>query len=97
MNAGSEQALTALRGPILVLTENDRIASGAIHWAKVFGAAGLVHRVRLVGGGETDIPEVMSEAASLGAVTILAVGTGCPLAVGQAAAERLRLPLARIS
>jgi hypothetical protein len=76
-----------------VLADNHGIAGGAVDWARVFPAAGLAYRVRLVGGGESDIPAAVAEAESLGARMLLAVGPGLPLVVGQAAAERLGLPL----
>ena len=93
MSAGSDHAVAALRGPLLVLADNHGIAGGAVDWARVFPAAGLTYRVRLVGGGESDIPAAVAEAESLGARMLLAVGPGLPLVVGQAAAERLGLPL----
>ena len=93
MSAGSDHAVAALRGPVLVLADNDGIARGAVDWARVFAAAGLVHRVLLINGGEPDIPAAVAEAESLGAQTLLAVGPNQPLAVARAAAERLGLPL----
>jgi glycerol dehydrogenase-like iron-containing ADH family enzyme len=85
-------SLAAVRGPVLLLADNRAIAAGATRWAEAFAAAGLMHRVRLV-DRESDLAAVLAEASCLGAATILAVGIGCPLSVGRAAAEQLGLPL----
>ncbi len=85
---------TGISGPVLLLADNLSIAAAAPRWAADFAAAGTVHRVRVVGHpSQQEIAAVLAEAKNLGAATILAAGSGSPLAVGQAVACRLGLPL----
>lgn len=80
-----------------MLADNRGIAGGGPRWAEAFAAAGLIHRVRVVDAdGDSTVASVVSEAESLRAATILAVGAGFPLAVGMSAAGRLRLPLVHV-
>ncbi len=87
-------ALAGVLGPVLVLADNRAIAAAAPRWAAAFAAAGHLHRVRLVDrASEREVEAVLAEAQNLAAATILAAGSGSPLAVGQAVASRLGLPL----
>lgn len=94
MSVDPADVLAGVSGPVLVLADNQAISAAAPNWAAAFAAAGTTHRVRLVErASEREVAAVLAEAEHLGAATILAVGSKSPLAVGQAVAGRLGLPL----
>lgn len=81
-------------GPILVVADNAAIARSAPDWSRRFAAAGRLHRVRLAGRGDAcDVAEVAAEAASLGAVAILAAGDRPAVGLATRVAKALNLPL----
>jgi len=84
-------------GPILIVADNAAITHWAPDWGRRFAAAGRVHRVRLAGRGDTrEVAAVAAEAASLGAVAILAAGDRPALELGARVAALLNLPLAAV-
>ncbi|MFM1902866.1 MAG: hypothetical protein RLZZ440_766, partial [Planctomycetota bacterium] len=86
-----------IRGPVLVLADNQAIATAAVRWAAEFAAIGVVHRVRLVEHGDAqELASVLAEAGQLGAAAIAAGGAGPQRAVALAISERLGLPLVAI-
>jgi glycerol dehydrogenase-like iron-containing ADH family enzyme len=85
-----------VKGPLLVIADNESIARLAPRWAEAFTAAGLHYRVRLVGSlGDRELEAILAEARSLAAGTILTAGQPATIALAAAAADRLGLPLVR--
>jgi glycerol dehydrogenase-like iron-containing ADH family enzyme len=83
--------------PLLIVADNEVIASLAVSWNEKLSSAGWVYRVRL---GEVAAPlrsretlAIVTEARGLGATAIVAIGSPDLLAVAAAAAEKASLPL----
>ncbi len=82
---------------MLVLADNQAIATAAVRWAADFAAAGVVHRVRLVErADEQELAAVIQEAGQLGAAVIAVAGDGPPETVARTVSERLGLPFLAI-
>lgn len=78
-------------GAVLVVADNEAIASGGPAWAA--DLAGRVHRVRLTtAAGPAAVAGVVAEALSLGAAVIVAAGGEAPRLVAREAARQLGLP-----
>lgn len=83
-----------MKGPLLVIADNDAIARLAPRWAEAFAAAGLHYRVRLAGSlGDLELEAILAEARSLAAGAILAAGRPATRTLAAAVADRLGLPL----
>ncbi len=75
-----------LAGPVLVVADDAAIAAHAPDWAASFAAAGMVHRVVVVG------VDVVAAAQDLGARVVVAAGAAAAAPAALAAAA-LAVPL----
>jgi glycerol dehydrogenase-like iron-containing ADH family enzyme len=83
--------------PLLIVADNSAIASLAVAWNEKLSSSGWVYRVRL---GEVaaslrsrETLAIASEARSLGATAIVAIGSEDLLAIAAEAAEKASRPL----
>jgi oligopeptide/dipeptide ABC transporter ATP-binding protein len=81
-------------GPVLVIADNPAITRRGPAWARVFGAVGMMHRVRFWEGAAEagDIRSLTAEAAGFGARLVVASGGAATRAVAEAVARSAGLP-----
>jgi glycerol dehydrogenase-like iron-containing ADH family enzyme len=87
------------RSPLLIVADNQAIATQSADWFEQFSMAGWLYRVRLgevpAAFCEQEAAAIAVEAKSLQATAILAVGASALLEVAAEAAEQAQLPLIR--
>lgn len=79
-------ATLGLAGPVLVVADDDAIATSAPAWADSFASARIEHRVVVHG------VDVLAAAADFGARAIVAAGSGAAVAAARDAAVALGIP-----
>lgn len=79
-----------LRGPVLVVADEDATSRWAPAWAAAFAASGWTHRV--FAAGPAEFGAIVAEAESLRAATMAAVGDAAMVAAVESAAAMCGLP-----
>lgn len=80
-------------GPVLVVADSAAIARAAPAWADAFAAAGWLHRVLAADPAvDDDVAAIAAEAASCGAMALVAAGDAAVVSAAERAAAASRLP-----